>query len=82
MRVVGIQGHQHPVNAIGMAAQLMNNLWDNRGSLNKLHLEAKGMFIKGLAVVVADVDVDADDFTGGLPRIQTFNLIQNAEHEG
>ena len=38
------------------------------------------MLIEGLAVVGADINVDAHDFAGGLPRIQTFHDIQKAEY--
>ena len=80
MRVVGIQGHQHPIDTIGMATHLLDDLGVDRGSLNQLHLEAQGMLIEGFAVVGADININSDDFAGGLPRIQPFHHIQKAKH--
>ena len=80
MRVVGIQGNQYPIDAIGMVAHLLDDLGVDRGSLNQLHFETEGMLIEGLAVVGADVNVNAEDFAEGLPRIQPFHHIQKAKH--
>lgn len=37
------------------------------------------MLIESFAVVGADVDVDADDFAGGLTRIKALHHIQKAQ---
>ena len=79
MCVVGIQGHQHSIETIGMAANLLDDLGVDRESLNQLHLEAERMLVKRFAVMGTDIDVYADHFAGGLPRIQAFDQIQKAE---
>ncbi|CAK6697066.1 hypothetical protein IFHNHDMJ_02152 [Synechococcus sp. CBW1107] len=38
------------------------------------------MLVEGFAVVGSDININADDFAGGLPRIQPFHYIQKAEH--
>jgi len=63
-QLFGLQRHQHPFNAISMAPHLLDEVRINRGSLNQLHFEALGMLVEGFAVVVACVDVNADDLTG------------------
>lgn len=80
MCVVRIQGHQHSTGTIGVAENLPDDLEVDRGSFNQFHFKAEGMLVEGLAVVGADVNVDTDEFAGGLPRIQHFHYIQKTKH--
>ena len=57
MGVIGIQGHQYPIDAIGMAAHLLDDFEGNRRSLNQLNLEAQGRETpSGRSTVTAALD--------------------------
>lgn len=65
MRVVGVQGHQHPIDAIGMAAHLLDDLRGDQRSFNQLYLETQGMLVEGFAVV------------GAVDRKRCMNLLES-----